>query len=147
MLGVGGAANNLMKFANDIARPAIQKNIAKKALTKTFYYGPIKKTLRFIGIKVTKDSFAKGIAKVVPLAGGVISGTLTYASLKSQSLKLQKHLMSLPLAWPEGAVPEEYIIREEETPKPKNTTKQFLGSAKGKITNNLRGLKKKSSSE
>ncbi|WP_237234460.1 hypothetical protein [Rothia nasisuis] len=143
MLGVGGAANNLMKFANDIARPAVQRNIAKKALTKTFYYGPIKKTLRFIGVKVTKDSFAKGVAKAVPLAGGIISGSLTYASLKSQSGQLQKHLKGLPLAWPEGKVPEEFTLDEDE-PKTskKEQAKQIIGSAKGKLPLSLKNRKK-----
>lgn len=143
MLGVGGAANNLMKFANDIARPAVQRNIAKKALTKTFYYGPIKKTLRFIGVKVTKDSFAKGVAKAVPLAGGIISGSLTYASLKSQSGQLQKHLKGLPLAWPEGKVPEEFTLDEDE-PKAnkKEQAKQIIDSAKGKLPLSLKNRKK-----
>lgn len=143
MLGVGGAANNLMKFANDIARPAVQRNIAKKALTKTFYYAPIKKTLRFIGVKVTKDSFAKGVAKAVPLAGGIISGSLTYASLKSQSGQLQKHLKGLPLAWPEGKVPEEFTLDEDE-PKAnkKEQAKQIIDSAKGKLPLSLKNRKK-----
>lgn len=143
MLGVGGAANNLMKFANDIARPAVQRNIAKKALTKTFYYGPIKKTLRFIGVKVTKDSFAKGVAKAVPLAGGIISGSLTYASLKSQSGQLQKHLKGLPLAWPDGKVPEEFILDEDESKtNKKEQAKQIIGSAKGKLPLSLKNRKK-----
>lgn len=143
MLGVGGAANNLMKFANDIARPAIQRNIAKKVLTKTFYYGPIKKTLRFIGVKVTKDSFAKGVAKAVPLAGGIISGGLTYASLKSQSTKLQKHLKGLPLAWPEGKVPEEFLLEEDEnSANKKEQAKQLIFSAKDKLPSALKNRKK-----
>ena len=74
MLGVGGASSSLTVFAASVARPAIQKQVAGKALTKTTWYPVMKSTLRVIGVKLTKDSLAKTVTKVVPVAGGVISG-------------------------------------------------------------------------
>lgn len=38
----------------------------------------------YIGVKVTKDSFAKGVSKVIPVVGGVVSGGLTFASIYNQ---------------------------------------------------------------
>ncbi|AOZ73306.1 hypothetical protein BK816_08470 [Boudabousia tangfeifanii] len=103
MMGVAGASNSLVTFANSVARPAIQHQIAKQALTKTVWYQPVKQTLKLVGIKVTKDSLAKGLTKAVPLLGGAISGGLTLVSLRSQAYRLQKHLRKNPPPFGESA--------------------------------------------
>ena len=96
MLGVGGASSSLTVFAASVARPAIQKQVAGKALTKTTWYPVMKSTLRVIGVKLTKDSLAKTVTKVVPVAGGVISGGMTFVTLRGQSKRLMEHLRELP---------------------------------------------------
>ena len=106
MLGVSGAASSLTTFAKQIARPALQKQIAKQTLTKTAWYGPMKQTLKLIGVKVSKDSFAKGVTRTVPVIGGVISGGMTLVALKSQSTRLHKHLREIP---PPGVDAAEYL--------------------------------------
>ena len=89
MLGVSGAASSLTTFAKQVARPALQKQIAKQTLTKTAWYGPMKQVLKHVGIKISKDSFAKGVTRTVPVIGGVISGGMTLVALKSQSIQLR----------------------------------------------------------
>src|SRR5699024_9841823 len=106
MMGVGGASATLTTFAASVARPALQKQIAGVALTKTAWYTPMKQVLRVIGIKLTKDSFAKTVTKAVPVAGGVLSGGLTYATLRVQSGRLIRHLRELP---PPHVDAEEYL--------------------------------------
>jgi hypothetical protein len=96
MMGVGGASTSLSFFAVQVARPAVQKKIASVALTKTAWYLPMKQTLRIIGVQVTKQSFAKTVSKVVPVVGGVVSGGLTFVTLKVQSKRLMTHLRELP---------------------------------------------------
>ena len=105
-MGVGGAASSLTTFAKQVARPALQKQIAKQALTKTAWYGPMKQTLKLIGIKISKDSFAKGVTRTVPVIGGVISGGMTLVALRTQSTRLQKHLRELP---PPGVDAAQYL--------------------------------------
>ena len=96
MLGVGGAAQSLTAFARSVAMPAFQKQFAKQALTKTSWYPVMKQTLKYIGIKVTKDGVASGASKVIPLVGGFLSGGMTFVSLQSQSHRLKNHLRELP---------------------------------------------------
>lgn len=96
MLGVGGASVSVTAFATRVARPAVEKKIAGVALTKTVWYGPMKQVLRVIGVKLTKDSFAKAVSKTVPVASGVISGGLTFTSLRVQSRRLTRHLRQIP---------------------------------------------------
>lgn len=111
MMGVGGASASLTAFAKQIARPALQKQIAKQTLTKTTWYEPMKQALRLIGIKITKDSFAKGVTKIVPVAGGLISGGMTFAALNIESTRLQRHLRKLP---PPGVDAAEYLAALRE---------------------------------
>lgn len=106
MMGVGGASASLTSFANQIARPALQKQITKQALTKTAWYPVMKKTLALVGVKVTKDSFAKTVTKAVPVVGGVVSGGMTLVTLNSQSNSLKKHLRKMP---PPGVDAAEYM--------------------------------------
>lgn len=96
MLGVGGAAQSLTAFARSVAMPAFQKQLTKQALTKTSWYPVMKQCLRFIGINLTKKSFAQGVSKVIPIIGGVVSGGMTFVSLQSQSTRLKGHLRELP---------------------------------------------------
>lgn len=120
MMGVGGASASVTSFATQVARPALQKNIVGKALTKTAWYGPLKQTLKLVGVKVTKDSFAKAATKVVPVAGGVISGGMTFVSLKTQSARLARHLREIP---PPGVDAAEYVSRlVHEEPEAKGKT-------------------------
>ena len=96
MLEVAGAAESLRDFARVIVAPAIEKRIARKALMKTTWYPIVKKSLKVIGVSVTKQSMAKTMSKIVPLIGGVISGGMTFVALQTQSIRLKQHLRQLP---------------------------------------------------
>ncbi|MDO4443122.1 MAG: hypothetical protein Q4B69_04530, partial [Slackia sp.] len=96
MLEVGGAANTLTKFAATTARQGVQRTIQRQALTKTTFYPVMKQILKVIGIKLTKETFAKTASKVVPVIGGAISGGLTYASFKPSAERLRRYLRHLP---------------------------------------------------
>ncbi len=111
MLGVGSASVGLRAFAKAAIQPAVAKQIANKALTKTSWFIPMRHTLKWIGINgVTKAGFGKAVAKVVPVVGGVASAGLTYVSLSTGSKKLLEQLKKLPQARP---VPE-VVIEEDE---------------------------------
>lgn len=91
MFGVGGSASAVKVLSSSIAKQVLKK-LPQKALTKTIYYPIIKKTAALIGVKITKQTFAKGVSKVIPVLGGVISGGLTYASMKPMGNRLKDTL-------------------------------------------------------
>lgn len=90
-MGVNGANAILKEVAEQAAR-TLAKRIVRQALTKTTWYPIIKKIASYIGIKITKDMVGKGVAKVVPIVGALVSGGLTYATFKPMAKKLQKEL-------------------------------------------------------
>lgn len=94
MFGVNGAATTITKLSASAAQQA-SKSIANKALTKGTIYPIVKKIAQLLGVKMTKDIFAKGVSKIIPVIGGVASGGLTYATYKPMAYRLKKHLETL----------------------------------------------------
>ena len=97
MVGVSGANSALTAFSKTV-QSNIAKKVANKALTQTSYYPIIKKVLAGIGVKITKSSFGDVVSKVVPVIGGLVSGGLTFVSLKGGSRRLAGELRLLPQA-------------------------------------------------
>ena len=80
MLGANGAAQSIRVMTAALSKQLLKK-LPQKALTKTFYYPVVKAIAKAFGVKMTKSVFAKGISKVVPVIGGVVSGGLTMATM------------------------------------------------------------------
>ena len=53
------------------------------------------KIAQWIGINMTKEGFAKGVGKVIPLVGAPISATITYYTFRPMARRLKKHLDEL----------------------------------------------------
>ena len=71
------------------------KTIPQKSLTKTLWYPILEKVLKIFGVSLTKGGLAKGMGKVIPILGGVLSGGLTFATMKPMGERLQKELSKL----------------------------------------------------
>ena len=59
------------------------------------YYPILKKVLKIFGVSLTKGTFAKGVSKVLPVVSGVISGGMTFATMKPMGENLQKELSKM----------------------------------------------------
>ena len=91
MFGVSGAVSGVRVLTTQIAKTA-GKKIPQQALTKTFWYPIIKKIGKAIGVKITKTTIGNAAEKVIPVVGGVISGTLNFASMMPMAKRLFKTL-------------------------------------------------------
>jgi len=97
MLGAESAA----KVLGDVAERAaaqVLKRLPRETLTKWGFYRLAREVAKRIGIKLTEDSFARYLSKIVPILGGIISGTVTWISFSLMTSRLAAHLESLPLA-------------------------------------------------
>jgi len=97
MLGAESAA----KVLGDIAERAaaqVLKRLPRETLTKWGLNGFAREVAKRIGIKLTEDSFARYLSRIVPILGGIISGTVTWISFSLMTSRLAAHLESLPLA-------------------------------------------------
>lgn len=97
MFGVNGAVQAVNSLSVQIAKQ-VAKKLPQQALTKTTIYPLVKKVATLLGVQMTKQIFSRGVAKIVPVVGAIVSGGLTYATFKPMSEKLQEYLASNNLA-------------------------------------------------
>jgi hypothetical protein len=100
-IGVMLGAESAAKILGDIAERAaaqVIKRLPREALTKWGLYRLAREVAKWIGIKLTKDSFAWYLSRIVPILAGIISGTVTWISFSLMTSRLAAHLESLPLA-------------------------------------------------
>ena len=50
------------------------------------------KIAQWIGINLTKEGFAKGVGKLLPLVGAPVSATITYYTFRPMAQRLKSHL-------------------------------------------------------
>ena len=91
MTGVGIA----VKAVDELGK-MMQKQIVKKlpeyALSQGALAPVVRKVARWIGVSLSKESVAEGLAKAVPIISGAVSGVMTYASFKPQAKRLKNGL-------------------------------------------------------
>lgn len=99
MYGVEMANAAVKALAEQLAK-TIEKRLANKALMRTFIYPIVKKVAGKVGVRMTREIFAKSVSKTVPIIGGITSGGLSYATYKPCAKRLQKSFRDLPIANP-----------------------------------------------
>ena len=106
MFGVSGAVSGVRVLTAKIAQTTL-KRLPQKALTKTFWYPIIKKIGKAVGTKITKTVVAESLSKAVPIVGGVISGSMNFASMVPMAKRLQTALDSAAFGYTEEAFSED----------------------------------------
>lgn len=91
MFGASGASATLRVLTAALAKQALKK-IPRMAANKIFLYHIAKSIARVVGLKMSKNIFAKGVAKALPIIGGVFSGTLTFVTMRPMGHKLIEDL-------------------------------------------------------
>ena len=97
MMGAHGAHIALAEVAERLAEQ-VARRLPRMALTKTAWYPVIKEIGKWIGIQVTKASFARSVAKVLPVVGGVVSAGVTAGMMRPMGRRLRDHLREQRLA-------------------------------------------------
>lgn len=116
MFGVSGSSAAVKVLSSAVAKQ-VAKKLPQKALTKTIYYPIIKKVAAMLGVKMTKDTFAKGVSKAVPVIGGVVSGGITFASMRPMGKRLASTLSEANFEYDEADAQRdiEQLYREQGT--------------------------------
>lgn len=91
MFGSKEATIMLNKLLQEFSKQAA-KRIPKIALTKYGFYVVAKQVGKWIGVTITKDSFAKGVSKIIPLIGAPVSAAVTYWTFRPMCQKLKAFL-------------------------------------------------------
>lgn len=114
MFGVSGAAAGVRILSSQLAKTTLKK-LPQKALTKTLWYPIVKQVGKLVGVKVTKDTVAKGISKAIPVIGGVVSGGLNFASMLPMAKRLAVSLDKANFDYTEGEIMADYQAMQDVT--------------------------------
>lgn len=89
MMGSKAAVEALSKVV-----VTVSKNAGIK-ISETIIATYVIKIAQWIGINMTKESFAKGMGKILPIVGAPISATITYYTFRPMARRLKRHLDEL----------------------------------------------------
>lgn len=110
MFGTQSANAGVGKVAGMLSEQALKK-LPKQALTKGLIYPIVKKVASYLGVEMTKQTFAKTVSKAIPIVGAVVSGGLALATYLPMAKRLKNHLSSLELTKPkDGLVDAEVVV-------------------------------------
>jgi uncharacterized membrane protein len=113
VMGGVAAANKVIQEIAEQVQKEVLRRLPRYALTKGVLYPLVKQIVKWVGINLTKQSFSRGVSKLVPIIGGVVSGGLTYVTFKPQSKKLKEQLRSKMLLAYENKKQNDYFAAEE----------------------------------
>ncbi|MBK3627725.1 hypothetical protein JHN59_23355 [Streptomyces sp. MBT49] len=113
MFGTQSANAAVGKVAGMMSKE-VAKKLPQKALTQGVVYPMVKKIAAYLGVQMTKQSFAKTVSKAIPLVGAAVSGGLTFATYLPMAKRLKRHLAGLPLAEPSYRVTDDDDIVDGE---------------------------------
>lgn len=91
MMGAPVADKGIAELSKAVAENAVTR-LPRVALTKTALFPVASQVAKMIGMRLSKDSFAKGIGRFVPIAGGLFSGGLTLFTFRPGANRLRKRL-------------------------------------------------------
>lgn len=100
MLGASQANRAISEVARRSAKQVVRR-LPRIALSKTVSYPIVKQIARWIGVQVTKTTFARGVSRIIPIVGGVASATVTVFLMRRMAKRLITHLKGLRLASPD----------------------------------------------
>ncbi len=91
MMGVKVADQGIHEISKGMAKSAVAR-LPRLVITKTVIYPIALQVAKMVGMKLSKEGLAKTLGKLLPIAGGIFSGTLTLFTFKPGARRLQKRL-------------------------------------------------------
>ncbi|MCO1594864.1 hypothetical protein M8C17_06755 [Micromonospora sp. RHAY321] len=109
MFGTQSANAAVGKISGEISKQVVKK-LPQKALTKAVIYPVVKKVASYLGVQITKQTFARTVSKAIPLIGAAVSGEPTPATFLPMSNRLKDHLSSSELAKPKHQLVDAQVV-------------------------------------
>ncbi len=103
MMGVKVADQGINEIAKGMAQQTVGR-LPRVAITKTAVYPVASKIAQIAGMKFTREGFAKGLGKFIPVAGGIFSGSLTLFTFTPGARRLQKRLKTQKMHFTDGDI-------------------------------------------
>ena len=103
MMGAPVAEKGIDELSKAVAESAVTR-LPRVALTKTALFPVVSQIAKMIGTRLSKASFAKGVGRFIPIAGGLFSGGLTLLSFRRGANRLRRQLRAQRHLFDDGAI-------------------------------------------
>jgi hypothetical protein len=103
MMGAPVAEKGISELSVAVAESAVTR-LPRVALTKTAIFPVVSQIAKMIGTRLSKESFAKGVGRFIPLAGGLFSGGLTLLTFRKGANRLRRQLSAQRHLFDDGAI-------------------------------------------
>lgn len=103
MMGAPVAEKGISELSVAVAESAVTR-LPRVALTKTAIFPIVSQIAKMIGTRLSKESFAKGVGRFIPLAGGLFSGGLTLLTFRKGANRLRRQLSAQRHLFDDGAI-------------------------------------------
>ena len=103
MMGAPVAEKGIDELSKAVAENAVTR-LPRVALTKTALFPIVNQIAKIIGTRLSKTSFAKGVGRFIPLAGGLFSGGLTLLTFRKGANRLRRQLRAQRHLFDDGMV-------------------------------------------
>lgn len=103
MMGAPVAEKGIDELSKAVAESAVTR-LPRVALTKTALFPIVNQIAKMIGTRLSKASFAKGVGRFIPIAGGLFSGGLTLLSFRRGANRLRRQLRAQRHLFDDGAI-------------------------------------------
>ena len=121
MFGVSGAGAGLRLLSSQLAKNALKK-LPQQALMKNIWFRALKQIGKAVGVKITKNTVAKGVSMTIPVIGGAISGGLNFASMLPMAKRLASALDEANFDYSQEEIFADYreienLVNESDAPE------------------------------
>ena len=103
MMGAHVADQGINELAIGVAKSTVGR-LPRVVITKTAIYPIASQVAKIIGLKLSKEGFARGVGKFIPIAGGLFSGGLTLFTFKPGARRLQNRLKAQKTHFDDGDI-------------------------------------------
>ena len=103
MMGAPVAEKGIAELSKAVGENAVTR-LPRVALTKGALFPIVSQVAKMIGTRLSKESFAKGVGRFIPLAGGLFSGGLTFYSFRKGANRLRRQLRAQRHLFDDGAI-------------------------------------------
>ena len=103
MMGAPVAEKGITELSKAMAGSAVTR-LPRVALTKAAIFPIVNQVAKLIGAQLSKDSFAKGVGRFIPLAGGLFSGGLTLLTFRKGASRLRRQLSAQRYLFDDGDI-------------------------------------------
>lgn len=103
MMGAPVAEKGMSELSKAMAESAVTR-LPRVAITKAAIFPIVKQIAKIVGMKLSKESFAKGVGRFIPIAGGLFSGGLTLATFRKGAIRLRRQLSAQRYLFDDGDI-------------------------------------------